>query len=279
MAFATLLASCATEKVDRDAQITSGWPVERLYTEANNELTGKNYVRSIKLYDILLGRFPYGKFAEQALLDKAYAYYKYEEKEKALETINEFQKLYPKHPQMDYVLYLKGMVEFNQRNESFLDKLSEQDWSERDPDSAKQALKAYSELVEKYPNSQYFADATQKMNSLIEALGAHELAVARYYYRMGAYIAASNRAQQVLNDYKNTSNVEEALALIMSSQEKLGQGQLAQDARHLLELNFPQSSYLSKGGWYDRKELTPWQATRKGLQRATKWLNPKSHSE
>ena len=92
---AFLLSACATsQKVDKDAQITSGWPVERLYTEASDELTSKNYARAIKLYDILMARYPYGRFAEQALLDKAYANYRDEEKEKALESIEEFERLY-----------------------------------------------------------------------------------------------------------------------------------------------------------------------------------------
>ena len=114
---AFLLSACATsQKVDKDAQITSGWPVERLYTEASDELTSKNYARAIKLYDILMARYPYGRFAEQALLDKAYANYRDEEKEKALESIEEFERLYPKHPRMGLCFISKrnGTVGFTQ---------------------------------------------------------------------------------------------------------------------------------------------------------------------
>lgn len=264
-----ILVSCATkEKVDKDAQITSGWSVERIYTEANDELTSRNYAHAIKLYDILISRYPYGKFAEQALLDKAYAYYKNEDKQLALDTIAEFQKLYPNHPRTDYVLYLKGLVEYDARDKSFLDKFSEQNMSERDPESAQKAYDAYQELVTRFPNSQYVPDATQKIKDLVDAFGGHEIAIARYYYKMGAFIAAANRASKVVNDYKNTPYVEEALAIMMSSYDRLSQQDLASDSKRLLELNYPESTYLAKNGWYDKNRKTPWQTTKHAVNKA-----------
>lgn len=275
---AGLLASCAsTEKVDKEAQITSGWSVEQLYTEANNELTSKNYTRAIKLYDILMARYPYGKFAEQALLDKAYAYYRYEEKDKALAAIAEFQKLYPRHPRTDYVLFLKGLVEFDEKNQSFLDRLSDQDWSERDPESEKKSYAAFAELVERFPQSRYAGEARKRMEALVEALGGHEVAVARYYYEMGAFIAAADRAKNILNDFKNTSQVEEALALMMSSYERLGEKNLANDAKRLLELNYPQSVYLKKGRWFNAHTQTPWEKTRHTLKNVGEIFNINSY--
>ncbi|QRN41015.1 MAG: outer membrane protein assembly factor BamD [Neisseriaceae bacterium] len=275
-----LLASCAsTEKVDKDAQLTNGWSVEQLYTEANDELTSKNYVRAIKLYDILIGRYPYGRFAEQAMLDKAYAYYRYEEKELALATIAEFQKLYPKHPRMDYVLYLKGLAEFDQKNESFLDRLSDQNWAERDPKSAKKSYQVFQELVTQFPDSQYVFDAKQRMHDLVEAMGGHEIAVARYYYKMGAFVAAANRAQTVLNDYKNTSHIEEALAIMMSCYQRLDQENLASDSRRLLELNYPESAFLVKGQWFDRNLKNPWQITKDAFSRATEMFKIDNHEQ
>ena len=269
---ALLLSACATsQKVDKDAQITSGWPVERLYTEASDELTSKNYARAIKLYDILMARYPYGRFAEQALLDKAYANYRDEEKEKALESIEEFERLYPKHPRMDYALYLKGMVQLDLRNTSWFDRLSQQDWSDRDPESNRLAYEAYAQLVKRFPDSQYAADALQKMKELVEALGGHEMAVARYYYKMGAYVAAANRAKNILNDYKNTSYVEEALALMMSAYDHLQQKDLAFDAKRLLQANFPQSVYLAKG-WYDKNaKKQSWSTFKNLVKGMTRW--------
>lgn len=274
LVLAGLLASCAsTEKVDKEAQITSGWSVEQLYTEADNELTSKNYTRAIKLYDILMARYPYGKFAEQALLDKAYAYYRYEEKDKALAAIAEFQKLYPRHPRTDYVLFLKGLVEFDERNQTFLDRLSDQDWSERDPASEKKSYAAFEELVERFPQSRYAGEARKRMEELIEALGSHEVAIARYYYQMGAFIAAADRAKNVLNDFKNTHQVEEALALMMSSYDRLGEKNLSYDARRLLELNYPQSVYLKKGRWFDAHVQSPWEKTRHTLKKVGEVFN------
>ena len=135
------------------------------------------------------------------------------------------------------------------------------------------AYEAYAQLVKRFPDSQYAADALQKMKELVEALGGHEMAVAHYYYKMGAYIAAANRAKNILNDYKNTSYVEEALALMMSAYDHLHQKDLALDARRLLQANFPQSSYLVKG-WYDKNtNKRSWStSTFKNLiKRVTRW--------
>ncbi|MCV2503901.1 MAG: outer membrane protein assembly factor BamD, partial [Neisseriaceae bacterium] len=133
----------------------------------------------------------------------------------------------------------------------------------------KKSYEAFEELVTRFPESQYVPDTTQRMHDLVEAMGGHEIAVARYYYKMGAFVAAANRAQNVLNDYKNTSHVEEALAIMMSAYQRLDQENLASDSRRLLELNYPQSAFLTRGGWFDRSSKTPWQTTKDTFSRAT----------
>ena len=99
------LAGCAnTGTIDKDAQMTQDWTVDRLYTEAQAELNSNNYTRAVKLYEILESRFPNGRHAQQAQLDTAYAYYKDDEPAKALAAIERFQRMYPQHPNMDYAL-------------------------------------------------------------------------------------------------------------------------------------------------------------------------------
>ncbi|MBR6026449.1 MAG: outer membrane protein assembly factor BamD [Neisseriaceae bacterium] len=251
----SILSACATDTTDKDAQITQNWSVEKLYTEAHDELEKGNYTRAVKLYDLLKSRFPYGRFAQQAQMDSAYAHYLDEEQELALADIELFEKQYPNHPELDYMLYLKGLVLFNQ-DQSIMNKLSSQDWSERDPTANRRAYQTFAELITRYPNSRYVADATERMTKIVHALGGHEMSVARYYMERGAYLAAANRSKNVVTGFQNTEFVEEALAMMMSAYEKMNQTTLSNDAKRVLESNYPNSKYL-KNGWVNPNK-SPW---------------------
>ncbi|WP_338809656.1 outer membrane protein assembly factor BamD [Neisseria leonii] len=254
-ALSVILGGCAnTGTADKDAQITQDWPVERLYAEAQDELNSNNYTRAIKLYELLESRFPQGRFALQAQLDTAYAYYKDEEQAKALAAIERFQRLHPQHPSMDYALYLKGLVLFNE-DQSFLNRLASQDWSDRDPQANRDAYRAFAELIQRYPDSRYVPDATERMGKLVDALAGNEISIARYYARRGAYLAAAKRAQNILQNFRNTRFVEESLAIMVFSYQKMGRTQLADDTRRILAQNFPQSPFLEKE-W--SSEIIPW---------------------
>ena len=249
------LSACANKgTVDKDAQITQDWNVEKLYAEAQDELNSNNYTRAIKLYELLESRFPNGRYAQQSQLDTAYAYYKDDEPEKALAAIERFQRHHPQHPNMDYALYLKGLVLFNE-DQSFLNKLASQDWSDRDPKANRDAYQAFSQLVQLYPNSKYAPDATERMTKLVDALGGNEISIARYYMKRGAYLAAANRAQKIVEQYQNTRYVEESLAIMELAYKKLGKQQLADDTKRLLLTNFPGSAYLQQP-W--RPDDMPW---------------------
>ncbi len=254
-ALSAVLGGCAgTGTVDKDAQITQDWSVEKLYAEAQDELNSNNYTRAVKLYELLESRFPQGRYAQQAQLDTAYAYYKDEEREKALAAVERFRRLHPQHPNMDYALYLKGLILFNE-DKSFLNKMALQDWSDRDPKANREAYQTFAELVQRYPQSKYAADASERMAKLVDALAGHEIAVARYYAKRGAYLAAANRAQNIVTGFQNTRFVEEALAIMEMSYQKLGRTKLAEDTRRVLAQNFPQSPYL-KHTW--KEEAAPW---------------------
>ena len=157
---AASLAACSTTTEPKDE--TRGWPVERLYYEAREELNSSNYTRSIQLYETLEARYPYGRFAQQAQMDLAYAHYKEQEPALALAAIDRFMKLYPAHPNLDYMYYLKGLVNYNDDGGIFA-RFTGQDRAERDPKSAREAFLAFSELVKRFPDSKYSADATKKM--------------------------------------------------------------------------------------------------------------------
>lgn len=256
IAVGLVLSACAsTGTVDKDEQITQNWTVQRLYSEAREELNGGNYTRAEKLYEILQARFPYGAYAEEAQLETAYAYYKDDEQPKALAAIEKFQRLYPKHPNMDYALYLKALIQLNE-DQSFVSKIAKQSWSDRDPEANREAYATFAELVQNYPDSKYANDARDKMQKLLDALSGNQLAIARYYMKRGAWLAAIGRAQTIVEQYQNTPNVEEALAIMMLAYQKLHETQLSNDVRRVLTQNFPDSPYLTKS-WTDTNTI-PW---------------------
>lgn len=245
---ALVLTGCANKgtSVDKDAQITQSWTVQQLYTEAQDDLNGKNYTRAVKLYDILQSRFPNGRYAQQAQLDKAYAHYRDAEPAKALAELDSFEKKYPKHENLDYVFYLRGLVAFNE-DTSFVTKLASQDWADRDQKANREAYGYFNTLITRWPDSKYAPDARERMSKLVVAFAGNEMAIARYYLNRGAYVAASNRAQNVVQHYQNTPFTEEALAILVTSYDKLGQTQLSQDTQRVLLTNFPESQFAE--GW------------------------------
>lgn len=256
---AAALSACAGSgnnkaTVDKEAQATQGWSSDRLYNEAREELNSGNYTRASSLYEQLISRQPEGRYVEQSLLETAYAQYKNEEPAKALNTLTRFENNFPGSVNMDYALYLRGLVLFGE-DQSFLNKLASQDWSDRDPQANRNAYRTFNELVTRYPTSKYADDARKRMAQLVDALGGNEIAIARHYAKRGAYVAANNRAQKVLQNFQNTRYVEEALAIMVYSYQKMGNTQLAGDTRRVLETNFPQSPYLQKD--WSAKD-TPW---------------------
>ena len=205
-----------------------------------------NYKTALEYLDKIQARYPFGRYAQQAQLDKAYAYYKNNEKAQAITTLERFIKLHPASPALDYALYLKGIVNFNE-NLGFLSSITQQDLSERDQKAAKESFEAFRDLVNRFPDSKYTPDARQRMTYILNSLAEYEVHVARYYFSRGAYVAAINRAQVALTEYRNVPAVEDALGILLNSYNALGMDQLRDDARRVLEKNYPQSVYLTQG--------------------------------
>src|SRR3989442_8362776 len=191
---------------------TAGWSAERLYQEAHEMLTTGNYTRAVKLFDTLEGRFPYGRYAQQAILEGAYANYRQGETAPAIAACDRFIRTYPNHLNVDYAYYLKGLVNFRE-DQGLFGYVVETDLSERDPKMTKESFAAFRELATRFPDSRYTSDAIERMRYLTNALAAYEVHVARYYYNRGAYVAAANRAQAALTNYPNTPANETALTL------------------------------------------------------------------
>src|ERR1043165_1408887 len=238
------LAACDTFKSDYDE--TKGWSAAKLYSEAKSNLNDKNFDQAIKYYQKLEARYPYGRFAQQAGIEIAYAHYKQGEPALAVAAADRFIKMHPNHPNVDYVYYLKGLANFNE-DLGILGFIGGQDMTERDPKAAVESFDAFKELVARYPESKYSPDAVERMKYLVNALASHEIHVARYYMKRGAYIAAANRVQYALKTYPTAPANEEGLVMLVQAYDKLGMTDLRNDADRVLQKNFPNSAYL-KGG-------------------------------
>jgi len=222
---------------------TAGYSAEKLYREAKEALDGGQYDLAIKRYETLESRFPYGRYSQQGQLEIAYAYYKQSEQASAVAATERFMKLHPNHPNVDYAYYLKGLVYFNE-DLGLLGKVSRQDRTERDPKAARESFDAFKELVQRFPESKYTPDALARMKYLVNALASHEVHVARYYMKRGAYVAASNRAQYALRNYPQAPAQEDALLIMIQAYDVLGMHELRNDAERVLRKNFPDSAQL-----------------------------------
>ena len=240
LAALVLLAGCSSSPKD----ITQGWSVERLYKEARDEVSAGAWDKAIQLLDKLEGRAAGTVLAQQAQVEKAWAQYKTGEKVQAVATLDRFMRLHPASPGMDYALYLKGIVNFND-NLGLFSWLARQDLSERDQKAAKESFEAFKELVTRFPESKYAPDAQARLVYIVNSLAQYEVHVARYYFSRGAYVAAISRAQAAVTEYQNVPAVEEALAILVKSYEALELPQLASDTRRVLAASFPNSRYLA----------------------------------
>ncbi len=227
---------------------TKGWSASKLYSEAKSDLSDGNYEKAIKLYEKLESRYPYGRYAQQAQLEIAYAYYKDREIASAIAAADRFIKLHPNHPSVDYAYYLKGLASFND-DLGLLGSYTGQDMTERDPKASREAFQAFKDLVTRFPKSKYTPDSIQRMNYLVNSLASHEVNVARYYMKRSAFVAAANRAQYSLKNYPQAPANEEGLLILVQAYDKLGMTDLRNDAERVMKANFPKSKYLTgKGG-------------------------------
>jgi outer membrane protein assembly factor BamD len=249
-AAAWLVAGCSSTTVDR----TANWSPNRIYSEAKDESNSGAYDKAVPLFEKLEGRAAGTPLAQQAQLDKAYAQYKAGERPAAIATLDRFMKLHPASPALDYAIYLKGVINFNDDLGMFA-WMTRQDLSERDQKAAKESFEAFKELITRFPESRYTPDARLRMNYIVNSLAQYEVHVARYYYTRGAYLAAINRAQLALADYREVPALEEALYIMVQSYDALGLTDLRDDAKRVLTSNYPKSEYLTRGF---RAKDDPW---------------------
>jgi len=236
------LAGCGTTPGDEFAGVSA----DKLYADAREEAADGNFEAAIKRYEKVEARASGTLMAQQAQLELAYAYYKTGERAQGLAKIERFIRLHPTSPAMDYALYLQGLINFND-DLGLFGRVSKQDISERDQQASRDAYESFKQVSDRFPNSKYAGDARLRMNYIVNSLAAGEVHVARYYFRRGAYLAAANRAQVAVSEFRNSPAVEEALYIMVKSYEQLAMPQLRDDTLRVLQKNFPNSSFLGQG--------------------------------
>jgi outer membrane protein assembly factor BamD len=245
---AFMLSGCSnTATGNKEYDETNGWSAQRIYTEAREEMSGGGWDRAIKLLEVLEAKYPFGRFAQQAQIDIAYSYWKSGDHASALAACDRFIKLYPNHTSLDYVYYLRGLVNFNE-DLGILGKVSRQDPTERDNKAARESFDTFKELITRFPDSKYTPDARLRLQYLVYALGQYEIHVARFYMKRGAYLAAANRAQNVITVYANTPAQEEALFILVKAYDAMGMKDLSADAKRVLDKNYPDSKIVKNNG-------------------------------
>ena len=234
-----ILSGCGPGKDQIDP--TADWSVEKFYLEARAELSGGNYLTAIEYYETLESRFPFGKYAMQAQIDVAYAYYKFEEPDSAITALDRFIKLHPRHPAVDYAYYLKGLVNF-ERGGTILDIIVSRDLSEFDRNLLLRAYNDFKLLTQRFPSSEYATDARKRMIFLRNELARSDFKIADYYASREAWVAVTGRTRFILLNYQGTDVIKRTLELQLKAYQKLGLEQLASDTQRIISLNFDKAS-------------------------------------
>jgi outer membrane protein assembly factor BamD len=237
-----LLSACASDTVD-DLDSTE----LQFYQLAQSSLRGSNYEEAVRRLQLLEARFPFGRYAEQAQLEIIYAYYKSNQAESARAAADRFIRLHPQHPNVDYAYYLRGMASFEE-DQNFLAQFLPIDPATRDPGAARDSFNDFSQLISRFPGSQYAPDAQKRLVYLRNLLARSEINVARYYIYRGAYVAAANRGRYVFENFQETPSVPDALAVMVEAYTLLQQDQLASETLQVLSSNFPNYRSLDKSG-------------------------------
>lgn len=237
------LSACAGLQEDP----TRNWSASQLYDEAKSALNGRDYAQAVEYYELLEARFPFGRYAQQAQLEIPYAYYKAGESEAALAAVDRFVQLNPRHPHLDYAQYLRGLINFSP-DQGLLTRIFPMDPSEMDPKPMEQAFQDFGRLIREFPDSRYAEDSRQRMIFIRNALAANELRVALFYIDRQAWVAAAERARQVVERHQGADVMPQALAILYRSYRELGLDDYADNTLAVLDLNFPEQAAAARAG-------------------------------
>jgi len=208
------------------------------YETAQLSIERKNYRKGIQIFEAIQARFPFSDLSRQIQLELLHAYFKSGRHEQAAEAADTFIRENPTHPSVDYALYIKALS-YYEGDAGLLERWFKRDVTKRPPVDVDLAYTSLRRLVERYPTSEYAADAEQRMIAIKERMSAYENHVANYYLRRGAYVAAANRAKSALEEYNGASGNAESLKIMAEAYDSMGMADLAADARRVLAASFP----------------------------------------
>jgi outer membrane protein assembly factor BamD len=247
------LAGCASQPLVNDSNLSA----QEIYQAGLTELNKERYAKAVAHFQNLEAKYPFGHYAEQAQLELIYAYFMNDEYEAAHATANNFIRLNPDYPQVDYAYYMRGLASYNENRGIFVNYLAS-DLSELDLAGVHRAFNEFSQLVQLFPNSQFAPDARQRMIYIKNLLAQQQLNAATFDMRKGEFVGAVNRSQYIIKHFQGTPAVPSALAMLVNAYTHLGLKDLAASTLEVLRTNYPDYKNLdSKGQLNLKKEPQP----------------------
>lgn len=246
----TLISACSSNQ-----QRQEGMTEQELYESAQNALDQSNWQRAIQTLSLLEENFPFGTYGEQGQLELIYSHYQAGNYDAVLANADRFIRLHPQHRQVDYAYYLRGMASFHKEN-NFLGSLFGADNTTRDPGAARESYNYFMELINRFPDSDYAKDAQKRMIYIRNTMARLEIHIANYYFKRGAYIAALQRGNFVVENFQETPAVPDGLAVMVQAYYLLDKPELAKAATKVLALNFADHPALDDQGNFDHSYIT-----------------------
>ena len=238
------VAGCSSSADNEEKAVLSNMDAQQLYERAKQSMEVGNFSAAAQTLSALDSRYPFGPLSHQVQLDLIYSYYKSGKNEETIATIDRFIRLNPNHSDVDYAYYMRGLTNM-EADSNLFQELMNIDRTDRDPSMSREAFEDFRRLIQQYPESKYAVDARKRMLHIKDRLARYEIAIARFYMRRQAYVAAANRGRYVLEHFPDTTQVQQALEIMVSSYEQLGLDELRENALKTLRLNYPDSEYIS----------------------------------
>ncbi|WP_018982944.1 outer membrane protein assembly factor BamD [Salinimonas chungwhensis] len=238
------VAGCSSSDDAEEKAAMANMGAQQMYQQAQQSMQSGNFSAASNTLSALDSRYPFGPLSHQVQLDLIYSYYKSGKIDETIATIDRFIRLNPNHSDIDYAFYMRGLVNMEADSNLFQELLNI-DRTDRDPSKSRQAFDDFRRLIQQYPDSKYAADARKRMMFIKNRLASYEIAIAKFYMRREAYVAAANRGRYVIEHFPDSDQVQRALEIMVSSYEELGLTELRDNAIKTLKLNYPDSSFIS----------------------------------